>query len=267
MKFLFVCFIFKIIHIIYGIHIGEFTLGLGTVKSLISVITQPVGWFVRCYFLLMLFSYFLNKAFKECTNHDLIVGLVILTFINVYMGFFRHDIINENGYTCSQMIFIYVIGHILKVFSVKDSLSSMRLIAIYILAVAANTLLMIALIPINSESAFLMLGYNNPLVIISSVCVFLLFVKKNFYSKWINIICSGVFGIYLLHQGRPLWNKTLIPFIADTYNSNSLSAFISIMFLFAIIIMVIGSALNIFANFAFDRIWTKCNLIRRSFHN
>lgn len=68
--------------------------------------------------------------------------------------------------------------------------------------------------------------YNNPLIVIQSISLFLLFGTYNFKNKIINKISSLTFGVYLIHEsyymrinlykwigidkGHMLYGKTLI---------------------------------------------------------
>lgn len=42
-------------------------------------------------------------------------------------------------------------------------------------------------------------GYNNPLILLSAFSVFILFSSLKIQSKYINIIATGMFGVFLMH--------------------------------------------------------------------
>lgn len=262
-KFLFICFCFKLFHVSYGVYVGGCSVGLGTVKSICSIITEPTGWFVRCYFLLMICSFFINKALECFSEKEIGIALLMLTFINVYMGFIRCDKINEEGYTLSQFIYIYVIGYALRIHNLQKRIPTKKIAWIWAMTIILNSIAMFILMPNHSKMAHRLLGYNNPLIIISAICVFLVFAKHTFYSKYINTIGAGVFGIYLFHQGNPLWRRVLMPFIADVYNHSSMQIFIGTMCFMIIMVMMIGCSINLCVNKTFANLWKKFPIRKR----
>lgn len=44
------------------------------------------------------------------------------------------------------------------------------------------------------------MGYNNPLVILSSMAVFILFSRIKIQSHWINSMASAVLGVFMIHE-------------------------------------------------------------------
>lgn len=245
-SFLFVCIFFSFLH-----HMISMVLGIqkGYMNTL-SIITHPNGWFIRCYFLLMLSSVIINKALRSFSNKELNMSLMLLSFINIYMGFIRHDSINEFGYTLSQFIFIYCIGYALNRYSIKDIFSSKKILFVWICGIFTNFVFMMIAISIQkNEMAFRLLSYNNPIIIVNAICLFLLFIKHNFKSKLINFVASGAFGIYLFHQGRPLWSVVLIPFIINSYNGNPLPIFVGHMVLLSLVLSMVGISLSLLCNY------------------
>lgn len=50
-----------------------------------------------------------------------------------------------------------------------------------------------------------LLSYDSPLIILSSLFLFLLFEKMNFYSSFINACSSSALSIYLIHINPHIW--------------------------------------------------------------
>lgn len=255
LKFLFICFSYKLLHILLSVCLGDRPLGLSIPLDAISVISHPSGWFVRCYFLLMLLSYPINRMLESVNKRELLSVLCILTFINVYLGFIRQDSINENGYTIMQFIYMYLLGHTLKVYNLKDALTKVKLAFIWLLSTLMNTALVLTFASYNKPLAQHFLGYNNPLIIISAIAVFVLFLKFRMQSKMINTIASGSFGIYLFHTGYTLWHCHLISFIAKTYSQQTTWAFLLTMSVFIMCMLLIGCTTNILINTIFNKIY------------
>lgn len=175
--------------------------------------------------------------------------LAILVYINVYLGFVKHWDINENGYTLSHMVMIYVIGHALNVFDIAERIKRKSCIFGYILLSLFLALTIAFFLRRQlGDMAFRLLGYNNPIIILSSIYLFCFFVKNEFIDMRINFLASGIFGIYLLHQYHPLWTKVVIPNIRLHYEMVSISTFLLYSFLLIFLIITIGIAVNLMIN-------------------
>lgn len=84
-------------------------------------------------------------------------------------------------------------------------------------------------------------GYNNPLVIVSSIAIFSYFSRLKFQNKWINIAATGVFGTNLLHTTvaiRPIRDS----FASSIYGEYSYGGImiLSIMILIICIMLSVG---------------------------
>lgn len=224
-------------------------------RKVVFFYSENTAWFVKSYFLLMLSSFIINPALKQLSKAQLMTVLAILVYINVYLGFVKHWDINENGYTLSHMVMIYVIGHALNTFDIAERIKKRTCIFGYIL-LSLFLALTIAffLDKTTGDMTFRLLGYNNPIIMLSSICLFCFFVKNEFVDMRINFFASGIFGIYLLHQYHPLWTKVMIPNIRLHYEMLSISTFLLYSFLLVFLIITIGIAVNLMINKLIDSI-------------
>lgn len=220
-----------------------------TLRKVVFFYSGNTAWFVKSYFLLMLSSFIINPALKQLSKAQLMTVFAILMYINVYLGFMRHWVINENGYTLSHMIMMYVIGHALNTFNIVKRIKKKSCIFGYIL-LSLSLALTIAffLDKTTGDTVFRLLGYNNPIIILSSICLFCFFVKNEFIDMRINFLASGIFGIYLLHQYHPLWTKVMIPNIRLHYEMLSIGTFLLYSFLLVFLIIIIGITINLLIN-------------------
>jgi surface polysaccharide O-acyltransferase-like enzyme len=77
-------------------------------------------WFVNVYFGLYLLSPILNSLIKNLAKNDFVICLVILTVVNVYLGFYSSNArFNENGYNIMNFIYLYFIGRYINLYSDK----------------------------------------------------------------------------------------------------------------------------------------------------
>lgn len=67
-------------------------------------------WFVPTYFALYLLSPLLNMAIDKMSRKELLLAVLLLTIVNVWLGFFNQLGMNSTGYNLMQFVFLYVIG-------------------------------------------------------------------------------------------------------------------------------------------------------------
>lgn len=109
-------------------------------------------------------------------------------------------------------LYIYLLARVLrqnlKLQSVKLSIFG------YLISSIINFIIIVfAWKYINSQFAWRLLGYNNPLIIIASVFFFYIFKNiklKN--SKLINAIAKSTLGIYMIHE-HPLVRKWMYDYL------------------------------------------------------
>lgn len=166
---------------------------INSIKSLCAPLRESHWWFINCYFNLMLLSPIINIALDKATKRQFKYFLGALLFLSCISGFCFGNSINRNGYNTFHLVTIYVLGSAIRKFNLPTILSTKKLLTIYILC----TLSIFA-------CSFIMMykstAYNNPLVIISAVCLFCLIAKFEFNSKTINYISSFMLPIYLIQD-------------------------------------------------------------------
>ena len=161
------------------------------------------NWFIQCYLFLMLLSPILNAFVEKCSKQSMLkyIGVFLLCsfyFDNIHLSTYFYF---NNGYSVTSFMLIYLVGRYLKLYGLEyfDSLSKSRILMYY----AISLLPMIAILMLSNNSAR-WLGYNSPLLIISSVLFFLLFTKISVRSKFINIIGASCLSVYILHTCAPI---------------------------------------------------------------
>lgn len=92
-------------------------------------------------------------------------------------------------------------------------------------------------------------GYNNPLVILSSISLFLFCSKFEFSSKYVNLLAKGTFFVYLVHtyafDELRITKISLILFQKIGWVSIIVSSFLCTLFLY-----VVSSIVLFFINLA-----------------
>jgi hypothetical protein len=198
-------FAFAVLHSIYNQEIQY-------KRILLSFFTfsHSPYWFVNVYFGLYVLSPALNKIIDNLSKRDFIICLLILTFVNIYLGFYSQNArFNIDGYNIMNFIYLYFIGRYIKLYNVKHckfmgwvfpycvyAISSL-IIAITILICTKYGIKSSYVLGVNS------LNYNNPLVIISSISLFIIFKNIKLQSNIINWMAESALAIFLIHVELP----------------------------------------------------------------
>ena len=158
-------------------------------------------WFVPAYLALYLLSPMLNRGLVSLDSRNLLFFVAALLFLNVCLGWFCGGKINPSGYNVMQMLLLYVVGYVLRRFqSTVGRVSSAGYFVLYFVM----TVFVFSSTFFTSKAFF----YNSPFVLLSSVCLFLCFVRlRPFCSDFVNRVAASAFMVYLLHKPPYIWLK------------------------------------------------------------
>lgn len=188
----------------------------------ISFYNLTAFWFFSCYIITYLLSPFLNKIidkFDKTTLKKLIITLLIAFCL---IPFFTGNLMYySDGYGVAHFILLYFIGAYINKYDINKTLFSDKnitqkrciLLVIFFASLLFNfSLSYLQKYMVSLDSNILrdiankfgecILRYNNPLVMIQSVSIFILFGTFKFKSKIINKVSSLTFGIYLIHENH-----------------------------------------------------------------
>ena len=151
------------------------------------------GYFIQCYFMLMILSPVLN-AFIEKYGRD------CLKWVLVFWGLeFWFDCIMEveelgynRGYSVIHFVLMYMIARCIKLY--EDDIIKTKS-WIWVLGYLLSTIVIIFSFVAGVKWCW---NYSSPIVVFSSVCTFLPFLYKTFYNKVINWIASGTLAVYII---------------------------------------------------------------------
>lgn len=149
-------------------------------------------WFVKPYLFLMLLSPIL-ELIRKVQNMQLLLIVVLLTLLNLFIGFVCKGGYNDNGFCVEHFCYMYVIGMLINRY--EDKLSKYSATFIYLFIV--NTIILFVFDKYLFTDDF-WYGYNNPLVIINACVVFLMFIKIQIKSSIVNYVATSAFAVYLL---------------------------------------------------------------------
>lgn len=175
--------------------------GLTVFFDSLRVFSSTDLWFVPAYLALYLLSPVLNRGLVSLDRRNLLFLVAALLFLNVYLGWLCGGKINPSGYNVMQMLLLYVVGYVLRRFqSTVGRVSSAGYFVLYLVM----TVFVFSSTFFTSKAFF----YNSPFVLLSSVCLFLCFVRlRPFCSDFVNRVAASAFMVYLLHKPPYMWLK------------------------------------------------------------
>jgi len=166
---------------------------------------SPGWWFPVVYAILYLVSPLLNIIVEHLNRRKFIILLIVLSFLNVYLGYFMQDQFNPIGYNAQQFIYMYCIGRYLHSCCEFNNKGKWRKYSLSVYILSCLIWCVIGFLNnqfIHSDIAFLDLfprvAYNNPMVLVSSISLFVFFLTLEITSSSIRFWSSSAFAVYLI---------------------------------------------------------------------
>lgn len=225
---------------------------LRLIKRSFFVLSSKTWWFVQLYFILMFFSGPINQYVERTSQKMLRNAIIVLLFINVYLGWVHKVEFVIDGYNLFNFIMLYLIGRYLRLYWKNDYKGYKDLLVF--LGAAMVTAFLTIVVHKRGGDVFHMLGYNSPFIIIGSVAVLLWFTKMHFQNQLINYMAASSLAIYLVQDG--VFN--FYRFIKQLYiDGTGLFAFSLYMLLFFFLSMFVPIAVDKVRLFLFGRLEEK----------
>lgn len=209
--------------------------GKDLILSFFPIITQR-WWFLTTYILLFIFSPILNNGLNKLTTKQLRHILLIYFAINC-IGPLITNILDGSNF--QSLLFIYLLGAYIARLNKEKKIKVSSAICFVTYIVSSTLLFTISSLLLKSHHpyrAFYFLSYNNPIIIIQSITLFLFFkqivIKKN---KNINFIAHYVFAAYLITES---FTDILYPLQAKLFNNNFILGFCSVLIFFFFCILI-----------------------------
>lgn len=163
----------------------------------VFIISRSRHWFVRSYFLLMLFSPILNAALDSLDIKNLRLSALLMFVVCCVSGWaFNNG--TSNAMNVLQLICVYFIGGWIKRDNLSQAVKMNQAIIGYVLCAVLNFLGMIVIYYVLKKEIGIMYQNNNPLTLISACLLFFVFRDIEFKSKFVNVWASTMFGVLLL---------------------------------------------------------------------
>lgn len=189
----------------------------------------PNYWFIRAYIILYVLAPILNTYCEKTNSRQLLETIIITYLCNVSFGwYFASCAWYSNGYSPLAFMGLYLIARYLRLYPLNVSPLKNFVVYVGCSLLLAGLAFILGGAKINSDGT--LFSYNSPFVMISSIALFLSFVKLNFTSKIVNKIAVSCFAVYLFHSHPALFDLVYCNYFKQVFMSNSYSNFLIIQF-------------------------------------
>ncbi len=180
-------------------------------------------WFFKVYLMLYLFSPIINYVKDKKIGVKFLIISGIITF---YWGWFAQHPSLFDGKNIVNFVFLYLMGHWIRVRIVIRNGKATKarilyIIAYLVVAVSIGLALYLSNEIIQNHIKRLCYGYNSPVLILMSVLFFLIFTTLDFKSKTINWIAGSVFAVYCIHEAQYFFREQWYSFFEKQYLTNN----------------------------------------------
>lgn len=164
-------------------------------------------WFLMEYIVLILLSPMLNKSIENIDSKTFRLYIILLLIVNVGIGYCLNDRVNKTGYNIMNFIMLYYIGRFLNR-NFEQHVAYLKRKWLWLVYILSSAMLFIGFIILSkymdsTRIALKWFGYNNPLVLISSVAFFLIFaLTKMKNSVVINTIAASTLVVYICRSSN-----------------------------------------------------------------
>ena len=216
------------------------------IMNSLMFITNTPYWFIRTYIYLYLCSPFINAYINSSNKKQLNCLLIVLGIISVYFGTTKGDPSLGDGKNLVNFIFLYLLGHTLKLY--LPQLLKIKKVYYLIVFLFINIGLMTSLLIfphdtfVGNEIWELSFPYCSPFLIINATLLFVIFSGMSFYSKGINTIASSMFAVYLIHS-HPFIMQVYQPKVSEWLYTPPTTTFVNSMAI-AILLMLISVTID-----------------------
>ena len=225
--------------IIFYSFIGTVLAGDLSAKSLIlscfPIISRKY-WFLSCYFALCFLAPFLNKASESIAKKSFSkLILILLLILSIIPTFAFFELTMDGGKGIAQMIMLYLIGRYIKLYF-PQFISQKKILGVLIICLSIIFLLDSALSILKGVQMGTFCRDCSIFIIISAICLLLLFREFNFYNTFINHIAGNVMPLYVFESFVRIY--VLNRFVDLTYyiKSSALILYVT-LYVFAVIVI------------------------------
>lgn len=204
-------FVYSVVIYFIFCFIGVQDFGIVSCIKAVFPITFDSWWFASTYFVLYLIHPFINmllqnlnkKTYQILIVTQLLLWCIVPTFTTSY---------NQSN-SLVWFITLYSIAGYIKLFGLNPRFTTKSYIGFFISFSVLRYLSCIVLmtlgtkIPLAADHSLFFYNQQSILTFLSALSLFMIFEKSDIgHIKWINIIASATFGVYLIHDNSIIRN-------------------------------------------------------------
>ena len=206
------------------------------------------GYFIQCYFMLMILSPVLN-AFIEKFGRDSLKWVLLFWGMEFWFGCIMdvEELGYNQGYSVIHFVLMYLIARCIKLY--EDDIKKIKLWA-WVLGYLLSTIVIIISFMAGVKWCW---NYSSPIVVFSSICTFLPFLYKTFHNKVINWIASGTLAVYIIHVTNRI--QTILETMdRNLLNTKSYPMYLILISVVVIITFIVSALYGIVCNYISSRV-------------
>jgi len=211
-----------LINIIYDYFFNY--ISIQTISSSLFPVLKGYWWFITAYVFLYMLTPMLNVVKQKLSKFQFLYILAVLTIIN-YIVCFAWDVpyygVNS-GYSVISFITIYFYGFLFKEYFKPFNQSYLYFVIYLLSCLMIFVMFIVGLSFFNTQLAYKIFSYNNPVVLISAISFFFMFKNIQIKSQLILKVSPLVLGVYLFHDHRRI--RILLELLykkVESFNYNS----------------------------------------------
>ena len=223
--------------------------------STILMLNSHDYWFIKSYLGLLLRSPIINIFIRKTSSIQYRNALISFYIFQTIYGWLSIDgaVWISGGYSAFSFICLYLLGRYIRLYESKiyiykhytiEVLSVSFLVYSFIVIVLILTLIAFSVTYIGLPVEGRLFTYTNPLVILESVVLILIFRRISLKSSIINWIASSCLAIYLLHGNELILRPYYGRWIAQWYHNNSTIGFLLNTSLFLVLVSIVAILLD-----------------------
>ena len=162
-------------------------------------------WFASTYLVLYVIHPFINIIIKNICQHSYLILLAVLYFLWCIIPSFTFQHFQSNSLL--WFITLYMTSGYIRLYGIKININFRKCLLaalfFYVLSAAYFTVFGSLIFRFNSNPVFFV---QHIAIFAHSLAIFIAFTYlKPTYNKFINIIASATFGVYLIHTHPCIW--------------------------------------------------------------
>lgn len=243
LEFLFQILFFNILlFCVFSMIMPEKTLTRAGIESILML--DDRFWFVKAYLMLYFLSPILNKFKSLSTTEQTYILLGFFIFQSVYGWLYPSVSWFKWGYSTISFIGLYFLAQYVRYTVLLNRCKRLiinKLCLFFLVLALLNTLIAFECMKHDKGRYMDMIyAYNSPLVIASSMCLFLVFTKLHFHNRYINYIAISSFAAFLFHANYFFLRYTYVPMLQTWHTNDSLFMFSLKTISFIVILFVMS---------------------------